>query len=255
MPSTGRTKEQMNQMWLSYKKTGRIEERNLLIDNYLYLVKYIAGKISRKLPKHISQEDIQSSGLLGLIKAIERYDVTQRYKFETYAVPVIRGAILDELRAQDWIPRSVRQKVKKFTEAKKELEQNLNREPSHEEIAAHLKLTRSKLTDLLQVISRAVTHAVQLDEVGEGEILLHEKIPDTNALTGDEIAHKKEMTHLLKEAIDRLPNQEKVVLALYYYEDLVLKDISKVLKVSESRVSQIHSSAIVHLKDVLKKYI
>ena len=241
----------MRALWLEYRRTQDKALRERLILTYAPLVKYVAGRLGSGLPAHVDDGDLVSYGLLGLISAIERYDPERDIKFETYAIARIKGAIIDELRALDWVPRSVRARARQIERAIAELEAKLGTAPTDEEIAKRLGITLDELEESLSDISRSSIAA--LDELwsvsGEGDqISLLDTIEDTSGPKPADVLDETEMRETLAEAIARLPEREKLVVTLYYYEELPLREIGEVLGVTESRVSQLHTKAILRLK-------
>ena len=240
----------LDELWKEYKASGSQRARDRLIVHYSPLVKYVAGRVSVGLPQNIEHADLVSYGIFGLIDAIEKFDIDRRIKFETYAIARIKGAIIDELRSIDWVPRSVRAKARSVEKAYATLEAQLLRTPSDGEVAAHMGISESELQTLFTQIS--FVGLVALDEVlsvGErGE----------SATLGDTIADKaqgpvalfevEEMKQILAQTINRLGDREKIVLTLYYYEGLTLAEIGEVLGVTESRVCQIHTKAVLQLR-------
>jgi RNA polymerase sigma factor for flagellar operon FliA len=217
-------------------------------------VKYVAGRLGSSLPAHVDEGDLVSYGLLGLIGAIERYDPDRDIKFETYAIARIRGAIIDELRALDWVPRSVRSRARQIERAIGELEAKLGRAPTDEEIAAKVGVTVDELDNSLTDISRSSIAA--LDELwsvsGDGDqVSLLDTLEDDSISQPSEVLDETETREALADAIARLPEREKLVVTLYYYEELTLREIGEVLGVTESRVSQLHTKAILRLKSRL----
>jgi RNA polymerase sigma factor for flagellar operon FliA len=239
-------------LWLQYRKTGDQGLRNRLILTYAPLVKYVAGRLGSGLPAHVDEADLASYGLLGLIGAIERYDPDRDVKFETYAIARIKGAIIDELRAMDWVPRSVRSRAREIERAIAALEAKLGRAPSDEEIAAKLGITEDELNESLGDIARSSIAA--LDELwtvsgsGGDQIALIDTIEDENAPDPQGSLSQTELKEAMADAIARLPEREKLVVTLYYYEELTLREIGEVLGVTESRVSQLHTKAVLRLK-------
>jgi RNA polymerase sigma factor for flagellar operon FliA len=239
-------------LWREYRRSGDQGIRDRLILTYAPLVKYVAGRLGSGLPAHVDEGDLVSYGLLGLISAIERYDPGRDVKFETYAIARIKGAIIDELRAMDWVPRSVRARAREIERAIAELEKQLLRAPTDEEIAKKVGITEDELEESLSEISRSSIAA--LDELwtvsssGGDQIALIDTIEDTEAPDPQSSLSQTEMKEAIGEAIARLPEREKLVVTLYYYEELTLREIGEVLGVTESRVSQLHTKAILRLK-------
>ncbi|MDX6412782.1 MAG: polymerase sigma factor FliA [Gaiellaceae bacterium] len=239
-------------LWRTYRRSRDRALRDRLILTYAPLVKYVAGRLGSGLPAHVDEGDLVSYGLLGLIAAIERYDPDRDVKFETYAISRIKGSILDELRAMDWVPRSVRSRAREIERAMTELESKLGRAPNDEEIAAKVGITTDELEGSLTDISRSSIAA--LDELwtvsgsGGDSIALIDTIEDTQGPEPQSAFAQTEMREAIADAISRLPEREKLVITLYYYEDLTLREIGEVLGVTESRVSQLHTKAILRLK-------
>lgn len=239
-------------------KKRKIDKRTKekLIIEYAPLIKFIAQKIAVRLPSNIEFDDLVSSGVIGLMDAIDKYDPTRDNKFKTYAEFRIRGAILDELRAQDWVPRSVREKAKQLERAHLRLEQKLGRIPTEDEITAELQLSKEEYYDLLnQVKSVSI---LSLDEAGsfnssdrKSILSLLESCKIPSPITQ---LNLKAVREVVTKAIESLPEKQRLVLSLYYYEDLNLKEIGEVLDVTESRVSQLHTQAILWLRRKLRAY-
>jgi RNA polymerase sigma factor FliA len=244
--------DDMTQLWREYRRSGDQGIRDRLILTYAPLVKYVAGRLGSGLPAHVDEGDLVSYGLLGLIAAIERYDPDRDVKFETYAIARIKGSILDELRAMDWVPRSVRSRAREIERAIADLESKLGRAPSDEEIATKVGISQEELEDSLTDISRSSIAA--LDELwtvsgsGGDQIALIDTIEDESVPDPQSAMSATEMKEAIADAIARLPEREKLVVTLYYYEDLTLREIGEVLGVTESRVSQLHTKAILRLK-------
>jgi len=244
----------MRALWLEYRRTQDKALRERLILTYAPLVKYVAGRIGSGLPAHVDEGDLVSYGLLGLIGAIERYDPDRDIKFETYAIARIKGAIIDELRALDWVPRSVRSRAREIERAITELEAKLGTAPDDEQIAAKIGISVSELEESLSDIARSSIAA--LDELwsvsGEGDqISLLDTIEDTTGPRPADALDETELRETLADAVARLPEREKLVVTLYYYEELPLREIGEVLGVTESRVSQLHTKAILRLRSRL----
>lgn len=249
------TKEELDQFWIEYKEKGSEELRDLLIVNYLTLVKYVVGRVASGLPAHVDTDDMYSTGVMGLIKAVEKYDPTKNNKFETYAVLLIKGAIIDEMRSLDWIPRSVHQKSNEISNAQQKLSQKLGREPRDEEVSKELGIPLQEYLDLLSRVRPAILIPLNADQDQDAENThISERIPDEKTKSGYENADRNEFRKLLEQAILDLPEQERMVLVLYYYENLMLKEIGQIIGVTESRVSQIHSKALLRLRGRLKNF-
>jgi RNA polymerase sigma factor FliA len=238
-------------LWATYKDTGDADARERLILNYSPLVKYVAGRVSSTLPQSVDTADLISYGLFGLIDAIEKYDPDRGIKFETYAIARIKGAIIDELRSLDWVPRSVRSRAREIEAAYVALETRLRRVPSDSELAEEMNLSLDELHDILSKLSYA--SVVSFEELwGGGDRDEHSdgaaSIPDHDADDPVAMFETEEVKHILAGAIERLPERERVVITLYYYEGLTLKEIGKVLGVTESRVSQLHTKAVLRMR-------
>jgi len=242
----------IEQLWETYKSTGAREDRDRLIIHYSPLVKYVAGRVAVGLPQNIDQSDLVSYGIFGLIDAIERFDTDRNIKFETYAIARVKGAIIDELRSIDWVPRSVRAKARSVEKAYAKLESALLRTPTDAEVASEMGISEQELHNVFNQIS--FVGLVALDEMlsgGGGERGESTTLGDTIADRGDgpvATFEVEEMKQLLATAINRLGEREKVVLTLYYYEGLTLAEIGEVLGVTESRVCQIHTKAVLQLR-------
>jgi RNA polymerase sigma factor for flagellar operon FliA len=242
---------ELDELWSQYKHDGRQELRDRLILHYAPLVKYVAGRVAVGLPANVEQSDLVSYGIFGLIDAIDKFDPGRGFKFETYAIARIKGAILDELRSIDWVPRSVRAKARSIERAYGRLESELHRTPSDAELARELELTEEQLQVMLSQIS--FVGLVALDEMlavgGErgDAITLGDTIADVRQgpVAAFEVG---EMRELLAQAINRMPDREKTVVTLYYYEGLTLAEIGEILGVTESRVCQIHTKAVLQLR-------
>ncbi|MRR12983.1 RNA polymerase sigma factor WhiG, partial [bacterium] len=238
--------------WAAFKSDGDPDARENLIISYSPLVKYVAGRLSSSLPQTVDTSDLISYGVFGLIDAIEKFDTERGIKFETYAIARIKGAIIDELRAMDWVPRSVRARAREFEAAYVALENRLKRVPSDGEIAAEMGVTERDLQGILAKLSYASVISFEEMWTGGGERDDHQDpmgvIPDERADDPVDIFENAEIKDILASAIDRLPEREKTVVALYYYEGLTLKEIGTVLGVTESRVSQLHTKAVLRLR-------
>jgi RNA polymerase sigma factor for flagellar operon FliA len=243
-------------IWREYKAHGAPDTRERLILHYAPLVKFVAGRVGAGLPHSIEQCDLVSYGILGLIDAIDRFDPDLGYKFETFVVSRIRGAIIDELRAMDWAPRSVRSKHRAIETAASKLENELRRTPDDTEMAAELGMTENHLARSRREVSLVGIRA--LDELlpGSSELGSGTTLGDTVPGGGHDPAaevESQETSYLLADAIGRMPDRERLVLALYYYESLTLAQIGNALGVTESRVCQIHRKSIAALRNEMAK--
>jgi RNA polymerase sigma factor FliA len=247
-------KDSLKELWDGYFTTGKTEFRDALIEKSLFLVKYVVGRIGSLLPNHVKLDDLYSSGVTGLVKAVEKYDPSKNSKFESYAILLIKGAIIDELRELDWIPRSVHQKAHLISSAQETLQQKLGREPTDQELSDHLGLTEEELSELLLRVRPAILISLngEVSHNDEENAPISERIADAKAETSFEVADRNEYASLLANAIAALPEQEQKVLILYYYEELMLKEIGKIMGISESRVSQIHTKALLKLRGRLQ---
>jgi RNA polymerase sigma factor for flagellar operon FliA len=240
----------IDRLWADYKGSGEQSLRDQLIVHYAPLVKYVAGRVATGLPQNVDQADLVSYGIFGLIDAIEKFDLGRGFKFETYAIARIKGNILDELRSIDWVPRSVRAKARALEKAYSTLEGKLHRTPTDTELAQELDLTDDQLQTTLGQIS--FTGLVALDEMLSGadrgdSMTLGDTLPDSGL--GPVASYEvEEMREILADAINRLPEREKTVLTLYYYEGLTLAEIGSILGVTESRVCQIHTKSVIQLR-------
>src|SRR4051794_14679169 len=243
------------ELWRTFKDTGEKELRERLILHYSPLVKYVAGRVGVGLPPNIEQADLVSYGIFGLIDAIEKFDLERAIKFETYAISRIKGAIIDELRAIDWIPRSVRYKAREVEKAYAALEAKLHRTPSEAEVAEELGIGLDELHAIFSQVS--FVNVVALDELlnvgGErgDKLSLVDTLEDTKAEDPVAAFESEETKYLLAKAINTLPEREKIVVTLYYYEGLTLAEIGQVLGVTESRICQMHTKAVLQLRGKL----
>ncbi|MEL3905157.1 MAG: RNA polymerase sigma factor WhiG [Treponemataceae bacterium] len=239
------------ELWERYKKEQSADIREYFIVKYAPLTKYVAGKISNSLPNHVEFEDIVGYGVFGLLDAIDKYDPDKGVQFNTYAVNRIRGAIYDELRSIDWVPRSIRQKTRQVEETISDLEAKLGRSATNEEIAKSMGMTVADYDDLLLKISNSsivsLTSTRYQNDTND-TTAVGDTLEAPNAYNPDVIVEQEEIKKIVIKAINELPEREKNVLIMYYYEDMTLKEIGKVLNVTESRVSQIHTSANIKLK-------
>jgi RNA polymerase sigma factor for flagellar operon FliA len=251
----GRDRVGHRELWREYKATGEERLRERLILHYSPLVKYVAGRVGVGLPPNIEQADLVSYGIFGLIDAIQKFDLERAIKFETYAISRIKGAIIDELRSIDWIPRSVRYKAREVEKAYAALEARLHRTPTESEVAAELGIALDDLHTIFSQVS--FVNVVALDELlsagGEkgDKLSLVDTLEDTKAEDPVQAFESEETKHLLAKAINTLPEREKIVVTLYYYEGLTLAEIGQVLGVTESRICQMHTKAVLQLRGKL----
>jgi RNA polymerase sigma factor for flagellar operon FliA len=245
-------KAELAAAWVSFKHDGDIRSRDRLIVAYSPLVKYVAGRLSSGLPQTVDTADLVSYGIFGLIDAIDKFDPSRGIKFETYAIARIKGAIIDELRAMDWVPRSVRARAREFEAAYITLENRMRRVPSDAEIAQEMGVTPRDLQSILTRLS--YTSIISFEEIWSGGTDHDDRADPLSSIADDSaedpvsIFETAELKDILASAIERLPEREKTVVALYYYEGLTLKEIGAVLGVTESRVSQMHTKAVLRLR-------
>jgi RNA polymerase sigma factor for flagellar operon FliA len=243
---------ELKDLWRRYKGSGDERARERLVVAYSPLVKYVSGRMASGLPAHVDEADLISYGLGGLINAIERFELEREIKFETYAITRIKGAIIDELRSLDWVPRSVRQRARQIEKANAKLEHKLQRAPSDEEMAAELDITVEDFQDyLLQISNSTIAALDELWTVGDSsgdQVSLLDTLHDPDAPDPAAALDQTDLKDRIADAIARLPEREKLVIALYYYENLTLREIGEVLGVTESRISQLHTKAVLRLR-------
>ncbi|MCF7802861.1 MAG: FliA/WhiG family RNA polymerase sigma factor [Candidatus Marinimicrobia bacterium] len=250
-----KSEEQVANLWQSYVENPTHEVRSELVKQYLPLVKYIAGRITGNLPSVMSWDDLFHSGVVGLIEAVDRFDPSQQVKFKTFAYTRIRGAMIDELRRVEWGPRSLRDAHKRLEATIEELQSELNTYPTDEQIAEALDVTIDEYYEMLHSVSKR--YMLSLDYMyddGEDDesFTIKKSIEQTEHDEPLDALVKAEEKERLVKIIDHLPDQEKMVIALYYYEELTLREIGEVIGVSESRVSQIHTKVLLYLESVLR---
>jgi len=241
-------------LWEDYARQKRPEQREQIILEYAPLVKVVAGRLSMYLGYSVEYEDMVSYGIFGLIDAIDKFNMMKEVKFETYASLRIRGAILDQIRRMDWIPRTIRQRQKQIDTVMKDIELREGREATDEEIAAGLGITPDELLDWQSQFK--ADSIISLNEyVEQGSDISTEKVNTAPFDTPEKVIERSELRDMLEQALVLLTEKERKVILLYYYEDLTLKEISQVLEVSESRISQLHTRAIQKMKSKMGDYI
>ncbi|MDR0689745.1 MAG: RNA polymerase sigma factor WhiG [Spirochaetaceae bacterium] len=239
------------ELWVDYRKTRDPKIRENFIRQYAPLVKYVAGKVAIGMPSNVEFDDLVGYGAFGLMDAIDKFDPEKNVKFKTYAVTRIRGAIFDELRSIDWVPRSVRQKTREVEDTIGALEAQLGRTATDQEIANSLGVSEAEYLKTIMKISG--TSILSLNDVWfsgdeNDKVSIGDSIEAPSSLNPDVIVEKEEIRRVIVEAVQELPDKEKKILVLYYYEELTLKEIGQVLEVTESRVSQLHTKAILRLR-------
>ncbi|MEK6777153.1 MAG: FliA/WhiG family RNA polymerase sigma factor [bacterium] len=247
------------------KVQGRCKKNTVVLDapgkdeiilEYAPQIKFIAHRLAMRLPSHVDIDDLISSGVIGLIDAINKFDPSRNIQFKTYAEFRVRGAMLDDLRSRDWVPRSVRQKSAVLQRTYAEIEQRVGRPASDEEVAGALNLTMDEFYDLLNCARGLSLVSIEAENEDSG---ISPKILESLTADAEEnpfnILKKKELQMLIAEAIDQLPENDKKVVSLYYYDELTMKEIGKVLDITESRVSQIHTKAMLRMRGKMKKHL
>jgi RNA polymerase sigma factor for flagellar operon FliA len=246
---------ELKDLWRRYKSSGDERARERLVVAYSPLVKYVAGRMASGLPAHVDEADLISYGLVGLINAIERFELEREIKFETYAITRIKGAIIDELRSLDWVPRSVRSRAREIERANSKLEHKLQRAPTDEEMSDALGMTMQEFHDALLQISNSTVAALDelwsVSDASGDQVSLLDTLHDPGAPDPAAVMDQTELKDRVADAIARLPEREKLVVALYYYENLTLREIGEVLGVTESRISQLHTKAVLRLRSRL----
>lgn len=247
------SEDELMSLWQEYFQDKENKSaRDALIVQYIYLIRYVVGRVKVTLPATISVEDIAGYGVEGLINAIERYSPKKNTRFETYALIRIRGAILDRIRAQDFLPRSVRKKIKDIKGAQEHLKQEFGRMPTTREIAEYLDMDAEKVS---QIMSEDMTMTSIYDKKGstDDSVEIIDTIQDTNKLNPQEQMEEKNVKQELEKALKRLPERERIIMVLYYQENMTLKEIGETIGMSESRVCQLHAQGIMKLKNILSE--
>lgn len=246
-----------DKIWTEYKNTKSPQLRDKLIRQYMPLVKYVAGKVSVGLPASMEFDDLVGFGQFGLLDAINKYDLDKNVKFKTYAVTRIRGAIFDEMRQLDWVPRSVRQKSREIEEIISDLESRLGRTATDQEIAKQMNLSEDEYHQTIMKVS--ASSIISINDVWNStddneHLSIADTIESPSSLNPDVQVEREEIRKVIIQAINELPEKEKMVIVLYYHEDLTFKEIGQVLEVSESRISQLHTKANLRLRAKLTNF-
>jgi len=244
--------ESLATAWREFRASGDDHIRNRLIEHYLYLVRYNAERIGAKLPDEVDVDDLMSAGIFGLVDALDAFDVERGVKFETYCAPRIRGAILDELRNMDWVPRLVRHRAHKLADATRALEAELGRVPNDEEVARRLNMTRPQFQKLLQdanAVSLISLSRKYTDPDSQRDVFEIDVLPDDRGSDPVVEAQKQDLKDLITRGLSRA---ERLIVVLYYYEQMTMKQIGQTLDLSESRVSQMHSAILDRLRAQLQ---
>ena len=247
------TNEELSELWEQYFNDHNNKHlRDMLIIQYIYLTKYVVGRVKVALPPTFSYEDISSYGVEGLIDAVEKFSKKMGARFETYALIRIRGNIIDKIRSQDFLPRSVRRKIKDVKEAQEELKRQYGRAATNSEIATYLGIEKEKVEQILSD-DTTVTSIYEKKGSTDGDIELIDTIQDSQSQTPHEKLEAMDVKKELEEALKRLPERERTIMVLYYHENMTLKEIGEAINVSESRISQLHAQAIMKLKNLLSE--
>jgi RNA polymerase sigma factor for flagellar operon FliA len=258
MDSTTTTAPDLTALWHSFQDDGDEDARRILVEKHVGLVRYVAGRLAVGLPHYLEFPDLYGAGLVGLIQAVDNFDRDRGIKFETYAIPRIRGAILDELRSQDWFPRSLRRKARQLETTFATLEARLGRSVSDEEVAQELGMSLDEYDRVLGQISVATLVSLESelhpDDPGGGHRVV-DTLVDESVVHPDEVIAQRELRDVIVAALGELTEKERLVLTLYYYEELTLREIGEVLDVTESRVCQIHTKAIFRLKGKVERKV
>ena len=249
------SQQQLQNAWVGFKVHNSPESRVEIINHFSYLVKITAGRLVTSLPGGLDREDLVGAGVIGLIKSVDQFDPSRDVKFETYAIALIRGAILEMLRDEDWVPRSIREKLKALDRTVMALETEFGRPANDQEIAETMGITREEVSELMVRMGR--TNVYSLDDIlgghdGDDHVHFVELLVDETSNTGGEV-EGREIRRILTQGVDNLPERERLVVALYYFEGLTFKEIGRVLGVSESRVYQLHTQAMNRLRNFMRQ--
>ncbi len=245
----------IDSVWIDYKTNNNLKSRQQLLIRYLGLVKYVVRKMIKNYPQALEENDLYQIGIVGLAEAIERFDPNYGIKFETYAIPRIKGSIIDELRKLDWIPRSLRAKLNTFRDKSVELEQKFAGNYTEAEVANGLGLNERDIKNIRRDMNSATLYSLDKPLDNNGKQNLYDLIEDNDYVRVDEKIEEEEMKRVLLKAIKKLPEKTRLAITLYYYEKLTFKEIGKILNVSESRISQIHSETMAKLRKEINKMI
>lgn len=247
----------VDELWTDFKSTGSPRARDELIVHYAPLVKYVAARVAIGLPNNVDQEDLASAGILGLMEAVNKFEPDRGFKFESYAAARIRGAIIDDLRSLDWVPRSVRSQARKVEEALSKLQDKLGRVPTDEEVAEEMEVTVRKLRSIYAKVSTilfvSLDRLMSVGDKGDSGMSLVDTLVDTKAEDPLAAVEEKEMKQFLVKAIAGLPERERTAITLYYYEGLSLAEISQVVGVSQARISQMNAKSVMTFRSLLNK--
>ncbi len=247
----------VDELWSEFKSTGSQRARDELIVHYAPLVKYVAARVAIGLPNNVDQEDLASAGILGLMEAVNKFEPERGFKFESYAAARIRGAIIDDLRALDWVPRSVRSQARKVEETLSKLQDKLGRSPTDEEVADEMGVTVRKLRSIYAKVSTllfvSLDRLMSVGDKGDSGMSLVDTLVDTKAEDPLASVEEKEMKQFLANAIAGLPERERTAITLYYYEGLSLAEISQVVGVSQARISQMNAKSVMTFRSLLNK--
>jgi RNA polymerase sigma factor for flagellar operon FliA len=244
------------ELWKRYHRQADTSTENALVEQYLPLVRTVVGRLAMTLPEHVDQDDLNSAGLVGLLQALRNYDPASGNSFETYARVRIRGAMLDELRRMDWVPRTIHEKARRIQEVLGKLEQQLGHTPTEEQMAEALNMSLEEYTDLLNEIRPAAFVCLDSTPTTDGVEAgsLYDVVANPNEDSPTEEVSRRELKEVDLERLKQLPEIQRKVLALYYHEDLHLREIAEVFGLTESRICQIHSQAILNIRSYMQRY-
>jgi RNA polymerase sigma factor FliA len=255
-PGTQGPTSELDELWSEFKSTGSSKARDELIVHYAPLVKYVAARLSIGLPITVDQEDLASAGIVGLMEAVSKFEPGRGYKFESYAAARVRGAIIDDLRSQDWVPRSVRSQARKVEEALRKLHEKFNRAPTDAEVAEEMGVTVRRLRSIYARVSTVLFVSLErLLMVGDqaGGLSLVDTLADATAEDPAASLEDRELKSFLAQAIAKLPDKERTAITLYYYEGLNLSEISSVVGVSQARVSQMNAKSVLQIRSWMNR--